>query len=68
MRMLILTRRSGESILIGNEIAVTVLGRQGGHVRLGIVAPRRVRVLRSELSGDPLPPQRAQAIADTEDE
>ena len=47
--MLILTRRSGEAIDIGEEIQVTVLEVSGDHVRLGIEAPRHVRVLRKEL-------------------
>jgi len=47
--MLILTRRSGEAIDIGGEIQVRVLEVSGDHVRLGIEAPRHVRVLRGEL-------------------
>ncbi len=47
--MLILTRRSGEGISIGAEVEITVLEVSGDHVRLGIVAPRDVLVLRKEL-------------------
>jgi carbon storage regulator len=47
--MLILTRRRGESIVIGGEIEVTLLQVQGDQVRLGITAPKRVTVHRKEL-------------------
>lgn len=47
--MLILTRNQGESIVIGEAVTVTVLGTKGGQVRLGIQAPREIKVLRSEL-------------------
>ncbi len=47
--MLILTRRPGERILIGDEIEVVVLDSTSHQVRLGIEAPRAVHVLRSEL-------------------
>lgn len=47
--MLILTRNQGESINIGEAVTVTVLGTKGGQVRLGIDAPRQIKVLRSEL-------------------
>lgn len=47
--MLILTRREGETLLIGDNIEVTVVAVQGGQVRLGITAPREVQVLREEL-------------------
>lgn len=51
--MLILTRNQGESINIGEVVTVTVLGSKGGQVRLGIDAPREVKVLRSELLDRP---------------
>ena len=47
--MLVLTRRSGESITIGDDIIVTVISASGGQVRLGITAPRSVQVLREEI-------------------
>jgi carbon storage regulator len=47
--MLILTRRVAETITIGSEICVTVLGVQGNQVRLGISAPRDVGVHREEI-------------------
>jgi carbon storage regulator len=47
--MLILSRRPGESLTIGDEITITVVGVSGNHVRLGITAPREVRVLREEI-------------------
>jgi carbon storage regulator len=47
--MLILTRRPGESIQVGDEIEISVLEIRGNQVRLGINAPADVLVLRSEL-------------------
>jgi carbon storage regulator len=47
--MLVLTRRPGESITIGDDIVVTVISASGGQVRLGITAPRSVQVLREEI-------------------
>lgn len=47
--MLILQRRSGESIRIGDNIEVTVVAIEGGRVRLAISAPSDVSILRSEL-------------------
>jgi len=47
--MLILTRRVGETLMIGDEISVTVLGVKGNQVRLGINAPRNVAVHREEI-------------------
>ena len=46
--MLILTRKKGESIAIGDNIQIQVLNVKGGQVRIGIVAPREVRVNREE--------------------
>ena len=48
--MLVLSRRAGQSILIGKDVEVIVLGTDGTQVRLGIRAPREVSVLRSELA------------------
>ncbi len=47
--MLILTRRVGEAIRIGDEIAVTVLGVKGNQVRMGFSAPKDVAVHREEV-------------------
>ncbi|MEC9375905.1 MAG: carbon storage regulator CsrA [Pseudomonadota bacterium] len=47
--MLILTRRVGESVIVGNDIDVTVLGIKGNQVRIGIKAPREVSVHRKEI-------------------
>ncbi|MHB8811892.1 MAG: carbon storage regulator CsrA [Steroidobacteraceae bacterium] len=47
--MLILTRRVGESVMIGDEVTITVLGVKGNQVRLGFNAPRTVAVHREEI-------------------
>lgn len=47
--MLILTRRVGESVMIGDKVTVTVLGVKGNQVRLGVNAPRDVAVHREEI-------------------
>ena len=47
--MLILTRRLGESVKVGDEVTVTVLGVKGTQVRLGFAAPRDVAVHREEV-------------------
>lgn len=47
--MLILTRRVGETVMIGNEIEVTVLGVKGNQVRVGVKAPREIEVHREEI-------------------
>jgi carbon storage regulator len=47
--MLILTRKSGESLMIGDEVTVTVLGVKGNQVRVGINAPKAVAVHREEI-------------------
>jgi carbon storage regulator len=47
--MLILTRRIGETVVIGEEVDVTVLGVKGGQVRLGVKAPLEVSVHREEI-------------------
>ncbi len=48
--MLVLTRKTGEEIIIGDGIRVQVIDTKGGRVRLGITAPRSVSVHRSEVS------------------
>jgi len=49
--MLVLTRRIGEMIVLGDDIELTVSGIQGGKVKLAISAPAAVRIRRSELPG-----------------
>jgi carbon storage regulator len=48
--VLILTRRCGETIMIGNDITVTVLGVKGNQVRIGVNAPKDVSVHREEVA------------------
>jgi carbon storage regulator len=47
--MLILTRRVGETVMIGNDVTVTILGVKGNQVRVGVNAPRDVAVHREEI-------------------
>ncbi len=63
--MLILTRREGETLKIGDDIEVTVLGVKGNQVRIGVEAPKVVEVHREEIyqriqaekKGEPIPPK-----------
>jgi len=47
--MLILTRRIGETLMVGDDVAVTVLGIKGNQIRLGVDAPKDVSVHREEI-------------------
>ena len=47
--MLVLTRRPGESIIVGKDIVITVIEIKGGQVRIGIDAPRDIQVHREEI-------------------
>jgi carbon storage regulator len=53
--MLVLTRKQGEQIMVGDGIRLTVLAIEGKRVRLGLLAPRDVSILRTELG----PPRKA---------
>ena len=47
--MLILTRRVGETLMVGDEVTVTVLGVKGNQMRIGVNAPKEVAVHREEI-------------------
>ena len=62
--MLILTRRVGESLIIGDDVTITVLGVKGNQVRIGVNAPRAVAVHREEI----LDRIQADSVADDDEE
>lgn len=65
--MLVLSRRSNESIVIGGEIVVTVLEIRGDQVRLGIQAPRSVTVHRQEVQAEIQRENQSAAVVGTVD-
>ncbi len=65
--MLVLSRKSGESIVIGNDITITVVEFRGDQVRLGIDAPRSVPVYREELYAEVSRQNREAAGVDVSD-
>ena len=64
--MLVLTRKREQSIIIGDNVEVMVLGVSGDKVRLGITAPREVEVFRKEVIADRGGDTEAAEVADTE--
>jgi len=66
--MLVLTRKSGEQILIGDDIVITVLDSRGDGVRIGIDAPRGVKIQRNEVVRAVEEANVAAAAASPEDE
>jgi len=65
--MLILTRRVGETLMIGDEVTVTVLGVKGNQVRVGVNAPKEVAVHREEIYDRIKKEQEADIRADSDD-
>jgi carbon storage regulator len=61
--MLVLTRKLMEKLYIGDAICVTVVRLEGGQVRLGIDAPKDIRVVRAELTEETRPQEPADATA-----
>jgi len=66
--MLILTRRTGETVMIGNDVTLTVLGVKGNQVRIGINAPKSVPVHREEIYERIKREQQGEANGNVQDE
>jgi carbon storage regulator CsrA len=64
--MLILSRRAGETVMIGNDVTVTVLGLKGNQVRIGINAPKNVAVRSAHTSQARFPPSNWDPNSDPE--
>ena len=62
--MLVLTRRAGEALFLGNDIKVTMVKVRGGQVRLAIEAPSSVSIQREELRTGRKPKKGSPAVAD----
>jgi carbon storage regulator len=63
--MLIITRRQGERIMLGDDVVIHVLGVSGGSVRIGIEAPRSVPVYREELLTEGRAPEPGESATTT---
>lgn len=63
--MLVITRKKGESILIGEDIEITVVKAEDGSVKLSIEAPRNVTILRKELYKEVIEENKSAAVFDS---
>lgn len=61
--MLVLSRKAGESIVIGNDVVITILEVRGGQIRVGVDAPRSLAVHRAEVYEQVLAENRAAAAS-----
>ena len=64
--MLVLSRKTGERIAIGDSIVMTVLTIQGNKVRLGVEAPKEIKIVRQELQ-EPVPETKANELDGSEE-